>query len=173
MFFQQESWAYPETTERLVDEKLDFVFRKGASHLWQVSEHVRHHKVAGKKRENRHFSSTCCHFQHAVHARIQDVLGRVKLVFHLCNIPLTLHHHAVICNPELNVSIKTILVTHCISTGFFLRPCLSPPEGVSQCGSQYSQVLHLVESQGRCEHIKKSNYLVWKKDKDFECTVLL
>lgn len=98
--FQQDFWAYPETTERLVNKKLDFVFRKGPSHLRQVSEHVRHHKVAGKKRENRHFSSTCCHFQHTVNAIIQDVLGRVKLVFCLCNIPLTLHHLAVICNPE-------------------------------------------------------------------------
>lgn len=40
---QQDSWAYPETTERLVDKKLDFVFWKGASHLRQISEHVRHH----------------------------------------------------------------------------------------------------------------------------------
>lgn len=53
-----------------------------------------------------------------VNAIIQDVLGRVKLVFHLCNIPLTLHQHAVICSPELNVSIKRILVTHWISRLF-------------------------------------------------------
>lgn len=45
------SWAYPEPTQRLVDEELDFVFWEGPSHLRQVSEHVRHHQVAVKKIE--------------------------------------------------------------------------------------------------------------------------
>lgn len=45
------SRAYPEPTQRLVDEELDFVFWEGASHLRQVSEHVRHHQVAVKKKE--------------------------------------------------------------------------------------------------------------------------
>lgn len=41
--------AHPEATEHLVDEKLDFVFRKLTPHLRQVSKHVRHHQVAEEK----------------------------------------------------------------------------------------------------------------------------
>lgn len=42
--------AYPESTEHLVDKKLDFIFWEMTSHLRQVSKHVRHHQVAKKKR---------------------------------------------------------------------------------------------------------------------------
>lgn len=47
------SEAYPEPTEHLVDKKLDFVFREMTSHLWQVSKHVRHHKVAEKRKKKK------------------------------------------------------------------------------------------------------------------------
>lgn len=38
------------------------------------------------------------------------------------------------------------------------------------CRKQYSQVLHLVESRGRREHIKQPDYLVRRGDQNVECT---
>lgn len=43
--------AHPESTEHLVNEKLNFVFWEMTSNFRQVSEHVRHHQVAEKKKE--------------------------------------------------------------------------------------------------------------------------
>lgn len=47
--FLYTSPAHPESTEHLVDEKLDLVFGEMTSHLRQVSKHVRHHQVTGEK----------------------------------------------------------------------------------------------------------------------------
>lgn len=42
---------HPESTEHLIDEKLDFVFSELTSHLGQVSKHVRHHQVTEENTE--------------------------------------------------------------------------------------------------------------------------
>lgn len=44
--------THPESTEHLVDQKLDFIFWEITSHLGQVSKHVRHHQVAAERSEH-------------------------------------------------------------------------------------------------------------------------
>lgn len=48
MTFNVWEEPHPQSTEHLIDEKLDLVFREMTPHLRQVSKHVRHHQVAEK-----------------------------------------------------------------------------------------------------------------------------
>lgn len=187
--------AYPEPTQRLVDEKLDFVFWEGASHLRQVGEHVRHHQVAVKKRqtvaENARERTARCQNAISKHLGLNrsDVLnlsaltlvitmiqprdGSIKpFFFHLCNIPGTENKScgSAQTSPDPRNALQSNRFFLQLNNQSLWEASSITSWGLSSYRQRYSQVLHLAESRGRREHIKQPDHLVRRKDQGAERT---
>lgn len=108
---------------------------------------------------------------------------RKRKTFHLCNIPFTLHKFIMCSDYSTELNVCSTCSQHMKRSphlslkdkkarGVLFNQLIAGLVyhllGVFPCGEQYSQVLHLIESRGRCEHIEKSNHLVWMKDEVFQ-----
>lgn len=93
--YKTERLAHPESTEHLVDEKLDFVFCKIPSHLRQVSKHVRHHQVAEEKRGREERENECKEVITSTEQSTQALFSQRSQLMHKTKLFFLLFPHPV------------------------------------------------------------------------------